>query len=430
MRSLRGRMVATSLLATTGMVVLLVLLAQALLSHASRADARSLAHARAEGVKASIRLADGHMQLLEGRTDTFDRSAWVLTTRGRLLDGQVPPALASAARSLARGHLAGYRTTAGHQLYSQPVTWHGHAVGAVVAGVDLTPYETAERRGLWLAVALGLVTIVVAGVVAHEVTRRSLAAVHRMAETADAWREHDPDRRFSLGPPVDEISELGRTLDRMLDRISTALAAERRLTDELAHELRTPLTVIRAEAQLAARGPGRPAQHALDSIVRATREMESSLRTLLDTARARDLGEGYADLAATLAPLLARLEPPCSWDGPTDLHVGVAPELLRSLVAPLLGNARQHARSRVRLRVEPGDPVALHVLDDGLGVAAADLERVFEPGWSGRDGGTGLGLAVVRRLAGTAGIAVEAVPGDGGHFVLRLPPVPGRAPGS
>lgn len=424
MRSLRGRMVATSVLATAMMMVLLVLLAQVFLSHASQADARSLAHARAEGVKASILLYQGHLELSEGRTDTFDRSAWVLTAQGLLLDGRVPSALAPAARSLARGHVAGYRTADGYQLYAQPLSWHGQPVGAVVASVDLTPYERSEHRGLWLAVALGMVTITVAGVVAHQVTRRSLAVVHQMSETADAWRDHDPDRRFALGPPGDEISELGHTLDQMLDRISTALAAERRLTDELAHELRTPLTVIRAEAQLAQTRLGPAAQQTLASILQATRDMESSLRTLLDAARARDLGEGYADVHGTLAPMLDRLDCPTSWVGPTDIQVGVAPELLRSLVAPLLDNAREHARCEVRICVEAGDLLRVHVLDDGPGVAPEELQAIFEPGWTRREGGNGLGLAVVRRLATSARAQVEAVPDRRGHFILTLPPAP------
>ncbi|HEY6934002.1 MAG TPA: HAMP domain-containing sensor histidine kinase [Marmoricola sp.] len=421
MTSLRSRMVATSVLATTMMMVLLVFLAQDLLSHASQADARSLARARAEGVKASISISGGQVRLLEGRTDTFDRSAWVFSAGGRLRDGRVPSALAPTARVLARSHRSAYRAARGYLLYAQPLSWRGHPVAAVVASVDLRPYETSEQRGLWLAVALGLVTIAVAGVVAHEVTRRSLGAVHRMAETADSWREHDPDRRFGLGPPVDEITELGQTLDQMLDRISSALAAERRLTDEVAHELRTPLTVIRAEAQLAQIRLGPQGQEALTSIVEATRRMEESLRTLLDAARARDLGEGSADLHDTLAPMLEGLDVPTSWQGPTQVQVKVAPELLRSLVAPLLDNARQHARTSVRLEVRPGDPVAVHVRDDGPGVAPEHLETVFEPGWSSREGGTGLGLAVVRRLASTAAVRVEAVPDEGGHFLLRLP---------
>ena len=62
-----------------------------------------------------------------------------------------------------------------------------------------------------------------------------------------------PRARFDPGPGGDEIAHLGRTLDRMLDRIGDALAAERRLTDEIAHELRTPLAVVLAEADLARR---------------------------------------------------------------------------------------------------------------------------------------------------------------------------------
>jgi signal transduction histidine kinase len=271
-----------------------------------------------------------------------------------------------------------------------------------------------------LSIALGLVTVLVAGVVAHQVTRRWLAVVHRMAETADAWREHDLDRRFGLGPAVDEISELGRTLDQMLDRIAGAIAAERRLTDEVAHELRTPLTVIRAEAQLAQHRLGAEAQETLSSIVGAARAMEASLRTLLDTARSRDLGDGRADLHATVAPMLGALGVPARWEGPTDVQVALAPELLRSLVAPLLDNAGQHAHSRVLVRVEVGNRVALQVLDDGPGVPPEELEAIFQPGYSRREGGTGLGLGLVRRLAAATGVEVAATAGHGGHFALSM----------
>jgi signal transduction histidine kinase len=285
----------------------------------------------------------------------------------------------------------------------------------VVATVDLTPYERAEQRSLWITIAFGVLAVLLAGVVAQQVGRYALAAVHRMSARADEWQEHDPEHRFGLGEPVDEITELGRTLDRLLDRIGTALASERRLTDEIAHELRTPLTAIRAEAQLAQLGG-----ESAEAIVAATDRLEASIKTLLDAARARDLGESGCDLVAALEPMVRGVGAFEAPSGPLPVRAGV--ELVRGLVGPLLDNARGHARGELAVRVSSSSAteVTVQVVDDGPGVSAEQAAWIFEPGRSGR-GGTGLGLAVVRRLAASAQAEVRAVPGDHGVFELTLP---------
>jgi signal transduction histidine kinase len=415
-------MVAATVFIVALVVVVLVVLTQYFLGRASEADSRSLARARAEGVAATLELRNGRVHVVESATDTLDRLAWVYDAAGHVLDGIPPANLARPAARLAGRGVQAYRTVGTDLLYADPVVVGGRTIGTSVATVDLQPYERSESRGLWASLALGLATVLLAGGVAAAVTRQALRTVHRMAATADAWQEHDLERRFGLGPPVDEISELGRTMDHMLDRISQALAAERRLTDELAHELRTPVTVIRTEAQLAQRTASPDAEEGLAAIVTATKDLESSIRTLLDAARARDLGEGSCVLPAALEPLLERLRA-------SGLVVrteggGVVPasgELVRALLAPLLDNAARYAVREVVVRIEPGEHLTLHVRDDGPGIAAGDEDRVFQAGWTTSDGGNGLGLPVVRRLAASMGGTVRAVAGPGGHVVVELP---------
>jgi signal transduction histidine kinase len=65
--------------------------------------------------------------------------------------------------------------------------------------------------------------------------------------------------------------------------------------------------------------------------------------------------------------------------------------------------------------------VVVSVVDDGPGVPADDVERVFEPGQSTRPGSAGLGLALARRMATAAGAVLVAKPGPGGRFELRVP---------
>ena len=72
-----------------------------------------------------------------------------------------------------------------------------------------------------------------------------------MAERAEDWSAQNLARRFDLGLPVNELSQLGQTLDHLLDRVAQAIRAEQRLSAELAHEIRTPLAAIRGSAELA-----------------------------------------------------------------------------------------------------------------------------------------------------------------------------------
>jgi signal transduction histidine kinase len=118
--------------------------------------------------------------------------------------------------------------------------------------------------------------------------------------------------------------------------------------------------------------------------------------------------------------------------------VGVEPELVQRILAPLLENAVRHAANGVIVRVQrEDDAVVFSVKDDGPGVTPDDRDAIFAPG-PGKSGpaiagavaratavassGAGLGLALCRRLATTAGGEVRLEPGDGGaRFTVRLP---------
>ena len=110
-------------------------------------------------------------------------------------------------------------------------------------------------------------------------------------------------------------------------------------------------------------------------------------------------------------------------------RVRVAPELAERTLHPLVENACRHAMHEVRIALRrSGGEVLLEVVNDGPGVPAGDEERIFQPGVRGTThgdagvgGSAGLGLALARRLARTAGGDVEAHAGPGGRFLVRLP---------
>lgn len=427
---LRGRLVAVTVAAALVGVAGLVLGLQALLAHQSTRDSLAVLRSRADAASTTVRLRHGRIRVLEVPSGPLDQNLWIYAV-GRRVDGdRPPPRLRQAVHRLSEARSETSVEIGGRfRLLARPVQGSAAAPAAVVvAGLDLAPYESAERRGLWLSLGLGLLTVAAASAAAYVASGISLRQVRRMAHRADEWREHDLTGRFAMGTPHDELTELADTLDRMLDRIAQAILTERRLTDEVAHELRTPLTVIRSEAQLALLdgGADRPSAQALANIVSATHRMTSSIETMLTVARSAHADEQPCHPAEVLAHAREHLAVPAGVGvhlepGPSDVVAAAPLHVVVAALGPLLDNAARHAQSNVRVHVTTDEHrVELHVEDDGAGVDEAQRAHVFEPGRS-TGGGAGLGLGLSRRLAHTVGGEVDLRDDTHGHFVLSVP---------
>ena len=210
------------------------------------------------------------------------------------------------------------------------------------------------------------------------------------------------------------------------------LLSHKALLANASHELRSPLTRIRMGLELM--GP-QPAAHLKDEIARSIQELDQLIDEILLASRldASETAIGTMEpvdllaLAAEECALVgAELEARGEAAGLTVLGV---PKLLRRLLRNLLDNARRHASAKVSLHMCcEAEKLVLQVCDDGPGVPANLRERIFEPfyrlpGAAERDGGVGLGLALVRSIAQRHGgtVSCEAAPAGGAVFVLRLP---------
>jgi signal transduction histidine kinase len=173
---------------------------------------------------------------------------------------------------------------------------------------------------------------------------------------------------------------------------------------------------------------------ALEAIDRNIDEMTGTVDALMAAARHEaGLTRDTSDVASAVRATVAATPP--SPRVPVRVHVPERPlqvsadhDLLVRMVQPLVDNARRYGRSAVDVSVaQVGSSAEIEVADDGPGVTAEELERIFEPGMRGSagrtaDGGAGLGLALARRLARSVGGDITAgadVPG--GRFTLRLP---------
>jgi two-component system, OmpR family, sensor kinase len=314
------------------------------------------------------------------------------------------------------------------QIVASTVLLVSAVMAAVVLGRQLVlelGENHPEARSPWnILLGTGLVGacgVVVSGWVAWRVSHRALKPVRDMAERAEDWSAQNLARRFDLGPPVNELSQLGQTLDHLLDRVAQAIRAEQRFSAELAHEIRTPLAAIRGSAELALlRKPADPELRTdLAEIADGTRRLAEVVTALLELAQ--NPGEA---VTATASPDAVIAQVSGLVPAPLELALaGSAPPIAGPLalvtraLAPLVENAGQHARKRVTLDVRARDLIEIAVSDDGPGVPPELRESIFEPGAS-TQGSSGLGLGIARRVARSLGGDVVL---QGDEFVLRLP---------
>ncbi|MBH9577082.1 ATP-binding protein [Inhella proteolytica] len=302
---------------------------------------------------------------------------------------------------LARGEVV-YRAFADEVLHALP-----HTEQALC--LRLPPLPSMADIHLLVFGALALLVLLGVGLLQ---LRPLLRDARRLRQAAEALGQG------ALGTRVGRLHHPGlqpvaQCLEVQASRIEQLLGAQRELLHAVAHELRTPLA--RASFALALQPSAAPAKAAalqqelgqdLDEMGRLLDELLSYSR--LDLA---DASQALQPLA--LAPLLQavvaahprRFVP--QLELPPALQVLGQEPLLRHALLNLLSNADRHARSQVRIQAAPGaqGTVQLRVEDDGPGIPAAERERVFEPlarldDSRGREtGGTGMGLALVARLA-------------------------------
>ncbi|HVB37586.1 MAG TPA: ATP-binding protein [Vicinamibacterales bacterium] len=338
------------------------------------------------------------------------------------------------------------------RLLQQARAHRGLAYRLVVAEPlhDLASEREALRAGLLLVIPLALL---LAGAGGWWLARQALRPLSAMATQARDITERDLGSRLQTENPADELGTFARAFNDLLSRLEAALRGQRQFMADASHELRTPVSVARTAAEVMLDAPRRTEddyREALDTVARQMRRMTRMVDQMLVLARA-DAGtyqpqpsDCYLDElvveCARTASVLARRGVTVQWQTPDEVPFYGDEELLRQMVLNLLDNAVRHCRDggtvRVTLAVE-GDGSAddggrnaratIAVSDEGTGIPAGDLERVFErfvrldPA---RDSsGVGLGLSIARWVADVHGgsLTVERTGPDGTTFVARLP---------
>jgi signal transduction histidine kinase len=276
------------------------------------------------------------------------------------------------------------------------------------------------------------------GIAVFLLLRSALRPVARMTQQAASWSEHDLDRRFDLGEPHDELTQLGATLDGLLDRLAASLRHERRFSAEVSHELRTPLARLIGEAELALRRERTSEEYraALELVLSSGQQVARIVDALVAAARHEaETTPGTADAYTVLSTTTTSLEGlvhdrhlTLVAEAPTSpVRLGIDADLAERVLHPVVENACRYGKSRVRITLaRQGGRVTFAVEDDGPGITADERDTIFNPGARGQAGqsfpGAGLGLALARRLARSAAgeVSVDSN-GAGARFFVSLP---------
>jgi len=411
-----------------------------LLAHAASRDANTLLRARASSELALLRVEGKTITVTETKSDPLgDSRVWIFRGVAPVVQPRAKPETTLAARSLAGGpvHFMNVPDDSDERLYAVPIVHDGVRVGTLVTGISLAPYHHTQRTALVGSLTLFLVLLSFTGIAAWWLLRSALRPVAQMTEQAGAWSEQDLDRRFGLGEPHDELTQLAATLDGLLDRLAASLRHERRFSAEMSHELRTPLAKLMAEAELALRRERSESDYreSLQAVLANAQQIERIVETLVSAVQHDAQPQGVANAADVAEAVVAAHGHDAESRGvdlelleiPERVRVGVDQELAERILHPVVENALRYGRGKVQVRVtRNGSSVLFAVDDDGPGVLPDEHESIFEPAVRGSAGrssnsGAGLGLALSRRLARAVSGDVEARPGSSGHFVIRLP---------
>ncbi|HEX5018722.1 MAG TPA: HAMP domain-containing sensor histidine kinase [Actinomycetes bacterium] len=376
-------------------------------------------------------VAEGSLFLINGRPYRADRGA-----DAGLLDDQ---ALVDRWASLTEPTFGNVETELGPARWlAVPITADGE-----VAGTFITTHFTAlELNDINQAVRLMAVTtggmLLVVSVVGWLTVGNAVAPIRRLTRTA----RNISDSHLSERIPVtgnDEVAELTRTFNSMLDRIENAFADQRTFLDDIGHELRTPLTIVRGNLELLPDDPVERQQTlalCLDELDRMNRYVNELI--LLAKAEKPDfLQVAPVDLTELTEGIRSRASSLSServWqvDVAAPAIIEADPERLTQAWLNLVTNAVQHTEAGGVIGLGSSvvdDEARLWVRDDGPGVPLEEQEHIFERFGRGRDktahrrDGTGLGLAIVSAIARAHGgrVRIDSRPGHGARFTIIVP---------
>ena len=276
--------------------------------------------------------------------------------------------------------------------------------------------------------------------------RGSLRPISEITQTARRISGTHLDETIPMTGTGDELDELAHTLNEMMERIRRSVRRMRRFSANAAHELRTPINALRSRIEVTLEQERTPDEYrkilgeTAEEMATLTESVQAMMRLAQSEAGLRVEDRVPVELEPLLRDVCEFFDPLAADEG-LKLEVGALaeasldgePTWLHRCFANLIDNAVRYTPEGGSIHVgsvlvEDGAALEIQVRDTGIGIAAEEHARVFEPYHRVREGarearGAGLGLPLVREIARAHGgdCTLESALGEGTTFTVRLP---------
>ncbi len=253
----------------------------------------------------------------------------------------------------------------------------------------------------------------------------------------------DLSRRLALKRGPKELKRLGRVFDRMFERLEQSFTAESQFVSDASHELRTPITIILAQCDRSKRKDESKVDFltSIGVIEEQAKGMSQLVQQLLGLTRMHHGTDRYpmkkGDISAFVEMCANEFVPEndrgieLKTEVDKNISLKFNAALISRVIHNLLQNAYKYGKDggHILLKLKKlKDGAEISVADDGIGIAKQDLDKVWKRFWQAdssrsEDGGSGLGLAMVKEIAGFHGgsVRVDSQLGKGSTFTVFLP---------
>ena len=325
-----------------------------------------------------------------------------------------------------------------------PLQFRGQTVGILQVSRPMKETDQALRLLFYALFSGGVIVVLAAARGGMWLTSAALQPIEKVTQTAQSIvKAEDLSSRVPVPETQDELHRLTVTINDLLGRLEALFSAQRRFVADVSHELRTPLAAMQGNLDVLARGVARDPVLLDESITDMRREVGRLIRMVNDLLllAQSDAGNPIRHEPVELDTLVLEVHRDLrSLSNDVLLKLGEEDQVivtgdrdrLKQALLNLGINAIQHTPPggsvTLHLRAENG-MAYLSVVDTGEGIAPNDLPHIFdrfyraERARTSRNGGAGLGLAIVRWIAEAHGgyVQVESAPGQGSIFTLVLP---------
>lgn len=434
----------------TALMIILVVLAlvfmfsvsDAMIETSAKNDLKSQVTKSAD----EIEYDDGELEI-DGDVDYLSHGIYILIygVDGNLIDGKMPDGF-SVDTILEDGNTRTVEIDGKpYYVYDVHLVFDSHD-GVWVRGITAVS-DTAATMDTMLNIALISLPffVILAAAGGYWITKRAFRPVERIRAAADRIGEgRDLSQRINLSGGKDEIYALAATFDNMFDRLQRSFEAEKQLTADASHELRTPIAVVTSQCEYAMEHAQNEEEmkDAFAVILRQAQKMSGLISQMLTLARADNGFEKLHPEVFNLSEMVdiiadeqraaahekdiritAEIEP--------DIIVKADQTMIARLMINLLSNAIKYGNPKgfahIILR-RSGDRVILQVRDNGIGIPAEHLSKIWDRFYRAdmsRTGGSGagLGLTMVKWIAEAHGgnVSVESALGFGSTFTFSFP---------